>query len=132
MWNKTAVHFRNHTVSISAAARAIRDRLAVGYATNPTFSPFVTGNLGEAALYLKAMQGNFEETKTEYVQILFRKLNTLLRTFFAFLTLTQFTGEERIPFNEGYKRSNVSISTTDLGRISNEIRPMLGKYKDLE
>ena len=31
------------------------------------------------------------------------------------------TGEERIPFNEGYKRSNVTITIEDLGQISDEI-----------
>lgn len=132
MWDKTAAHFHNKTISLPVAARAIRDRLDVGYATNPKFTPSVTSNLGEAALYLKAMQGLYKETKTEYVQILFRELNTLLGFFCVFLMLTRSTGQERIPFKEGYKRSNVTVTNKDLGRIVDEIRPMLGIYKDLE
>ena len=49
-----------------------------------------------------------------------------------FFMLTLSTGEERIPFKEGYKKSNVSITNEDLGRIVAEGRPMLGKYKDME
>ena len=35
--------------------------------------------------------------------------------------LTRTTGEERIPFNEGYKRSNVTTTMEDLGQIFSEI-----------
>ena len=45
--------------------------------------------------------------------------------------LTRSIGEERIPFKEGYERSNVTVTNKELGQISDEIRPMLGKYKNL-
>ena len=35
--------------------------------------------------------------------------------------LTQTTAEERIPFNEGYKISNVTITLEDLGQIGDEV-----------
>ncbi|KAI4192843.1 MAG: hypothetical protein LQ346_004143 [Caloplaca aetnensis] len=57
--------------------------------------------MGETTLYLKAMPGQDEETKMEYVKILFR--------------------EERIPFNERYKRTDVTITLEDLGKIAVEI-----------
>ena len=40
---------------------------------------------------------------------------------YVFLMLTQTTDEERIPFNEGYKRSNVSITNEDLGQLVTEL-----------
>ena len=38
-----------------------------------------------------------------------------------FIMLIPTTGEERIPFNEGYRRSNVTITLEDLGQIAAEI-----------
>ena len=81
MWDKTAAHFLNKTISLPTVARVIRDRLDVGYATNPKFTPSLFSTLGEAGLYLKAMQGLYKETKTEYVQILFRELKTMFVVF---------------------------------------------------
>ena len=85
MWDKTAAHFQNKTISLASAARAIRDRYDVGFATTPKFMPSVASSLGEAGLYLRAMQGHFKETKTQYVQILFRELEILLGDFLCVL-----------------------------------------------
>ncbi|KAI4207663.1 MAG: hypothetical protein LQ348_000511 [Seirophora lacunosa] len=97
----TAAHFQNDTISISDAARARKDRFAAAKAVNPEFTPSILSSLGETALFLKTMQGQDKETKTEYVKILFR--------------------EERIPFDEGYKRSNVTITNGDLGKIAGDV-----------
>ena len=35
--------------------------------------------------------------------------------------LTQTAGEERIPFNEGYKTSDITITPEELGQIATEI-----------
>ncbi|KAI4259263.1 MAG: hypothetical protein L6R42_004647 [Xanthoria sp. 1 TBL-2021] len=101
IWNTVAAHFHNDTISIPVAARARQDRFDAARAINKEFTPSSVSSFGESALYLKAMRGQDKETKTKYVQILFR--------------------EERIPFKEGYKRSNVSISNKDVGVIAFEL-----------
>ncbi|KAL8961904.1 MAG: hypothetical protein Q9193_001609 [Seirophora villosa] len=101
IWDTVAAHFQNNTISISDAARARKDRFVAAKAVNPEFKPSILSSLGETALFLKTMQGQDKETKTEYVKILFR--------------------EERIPFNEGYKRSNVTITNEDLGKIAGDV-----------
>lgn len=68
-----AAHFYNDTISIPVAARARRDRFAAAAAINPNFTSSIVSSMGESALYLRAMQGQDNETKTKYVQILFRK-----------------------------------------------------------
>ena len=121
IWNTVAAHFRSDTISIPVAARARKHRFAAAKAINPKFTPSIVSSMGETALYLKAMRGQDRETKTKYVQILFRELRFLVGISYAFLMLTQTTGEERIPFNEGYKRSNVTITLEDLGQIFEEV-----------
>ncbi|KAI4119412.1 MAG: hypothetical protein LQ345_000658 [Seirophora villosa] len=101
IWDTVAAHFQNDAISISDAAKARKDRFAAAKAVNPEFTPSILSSLGETALFLRTMQGQDKETKTEYVKILFR--------------------EERIPFNEGYKRSNVTITNEDLGKIAGDV-----------
>ena len=69
-----AAHFHNDTISIPVAARARKDRFAAAEAINPEFTPSVNGSIGTTGLYLLAMQGQDQETKTKYVQIFFREL----------------------------------------------------------
>lgn len=78
IWNITSAHFRDDTISLATAGRARKDRYAAAEALNPEFTPSIVSSLGETALYLKAMQGQDNETKTEYVQILFRELGSLV------------------------------------------------------
>ncbi|KAL8690892.1 MAG: hypothetical protein Q9218_003763 [Villophora microphyllina] len=100
IWDATVAHFRDDTISIADAARARKDRIADAEAVNPYYTPS-NGSVGTTALYLLAMRDQYQETKTKYVDILFR--------------------EERLPFFEGFQRSNVSISLDDVGRVSGEI-----------
>ncbi|KAL9034682.1 MAG: hypothetical protein Q9180_005269 [Flavoplaca navasiana] len=81
IWNITAAHFRKDTLSLATAGRARKDRYAAAEALNPDFTPSIVSSLGETALYLKAMQGQDNQTKTEYVQILFRELALPSRGF---------------------------------------------------
>lgn len=74
--------------------------------------------MAETALYLKAMGGQDKETKTRYVQILFSELRFLSEDSYVFLMLTQTTGKERVPFNEGRKKSTRTITFEDLGQIA--------------
>ncbi|KAI4108926.1 MAG: hypothetical protein LQ339_002044 [Xanthoria mediterranea] len=111
IWNTVAAHFHHDTISILVAARARQDRVTAAEAINPQFAASDISSFGESALYLKAMRGQNNATKTKYVQIFFR--------------------EERIPFNEGYKRSNVSIGNEDIGQIAFELAAASG-CRDLE
>ncbi|KAL8835095.1 MAG: hypothetical protein Q9170_003451 [Blastenia crenularia] len=108
IWNTVARYFHHDTISIRTAARARSHRVAAARAINPNFTPSEVSSMGETALYLKAMRGQDVETKTNYVRILFN--------------------EERIPFDEGYKRSNVTITLKDLGAISDDIQAVSCSY----
>lgn len=79
-----AANFRNDTISIPAAARARNRRFAAAKAINPAFTPDIVASMGTTALYLKAMRGQDMETKTKYVQILFRQLRFLVGDFLRF------------------------------------------------
>ncbi|KAL9022474.1 MAG: hypothetical protein Q9185_000381 [Variospora sp. 1 TL-2023] len=80
-----AARFPHDTISIPAA-RTRKHRFVAAKAVNPKFTSSIESSTAETALYLKAMRGQDEETKTRYVHISFR--------------------EERVPFNEGQKKSN--------------------------
>ncbi|KAI4226472.1 MAG: hypothetical protein L6R36_003127 [Xanthoria steineri] len=101
IWNTVAAHFHHDTISIPVAAQARLDRVNAAKAINPNFTASDVASLGTSALYLKVMRGQDNATKTKYVQIFFR--------------------QERIPFNEGYKRSNVSIGNEDIAQIASEL-----------
>ncbi|KAL8946647.1 MAG: hypothetical protein Q9222_006981 [Ikaeria aurantiellina] len=102
IWNSVSAHFHHDdTISTPTAARARNHRFATAKAINPNFTASTLSSMGETALYLTAMRGQDQETKTRYVDILFR--------------------EERIPFDEGYRVSNVTHTQDDLGRLVAEI-----------
>ncbi|KAL8708157.1 MAG: hypothetical protein Q9220_006918 [cf. Caloplaca sp. 1 TL-2023] len=101
IWDSVAAFFHHDTISIPTAARARNHRFAAAKALNPHFVNSTASSMGETALYLRAMRGQDKETKTEYVQILFR--------------------EERIPFDEGYKITNVTVTQNDLVELFQEI-----------
>ncbi|CAL8581707.1 hypothetical protein XPA_007392 [Xanthoria parietina] len=101
IWNTVAAHFHHDTISIPVAARARLDRVTAAEAINPNFTASNVTSFGTSALYLQVMRGQYNATKTKYVQIFFR--------------------EERIPFNEGYRRSNVSVGNEDIGQLALEI-----------
>ncbi|KAL8974125.1 MAG: hypothetical protein Q9197_001638 [Variospora fuerteventurae] len=100
-----AARFPHDTISIPAA-RARKHRFAAAKAVNPKFTCSIESSTADTALYLKAMRGQDEETKTRYVHISFRELRFLSEDLYVFLMLTKTTGEERVPFNEGQKKSN--------------------------
>ncbi|KAL8888667.1 MAG: hypothetical protein Q9215_003936 [Flavoplaca cf. flavocitrina] len=109
IWKITAAHFRDDILSLGTAGTARKERYAAAEALNPEFTPSIVSSLGETALYLKAMQGQDDETRTEFVQILFR--------------------EERIPFNEGYKISTTPISNQIVGAgFQTLLEELVGDY----
>ncbi|KAL8666615.1 MAG: hypothetical protein Q9168_007449 [Polycauliona sp. 1 TL-2023] len=95
IWNTVAANFHDDTISLQTAGMARRNRFAAAEAINPKFTPSVNSSLGETALYHKAMQGQNNATRTDFVRILFN--------------------EERIPYNEGYKKSSTPISNKIIG-----------------
>ena len=68
IWNITSAHFLNDTLSLATAGRARKDRYAAAEALNPEFTASIVSSLGETALYLKAMQGQDSETKTNILR----------------------------------------------------------------
>ncbi|CAF9925020.1 MAG: hypothetical protein HETSPECPRED_005723 [Heterodermia speciosa] len=102
IWSTVFSHFHNTTtISIPTAARARKARFAAAQALNPDFTPNLNASLNETPLYLKAMQGQDNDTKTEYVRILFE--------------------EERIPYKEGWRRSVKPVTLADINQLMLEI-----------
>jgi hypothetical protein len=82
VWESTASHFTESTISIKTAAKARKERIEAAAAVNPEFSlpaAQVQISLIETALYLSVF-GNTEDgnAKTEWVRTLFGKLNMLI------------------------------------------------------
>lgn len=82
IWESTAAHFTESTISIKTAAKARKDRLEAAAAVNPEFSlPASQAQFSfiETALYLSVF-GNTDDgnAKTEWVKTLFRKLIMLI------------------------------------------------------
>ncbi|KAI8151189.1 putative sterigmatocystin biosynthesis peroxidase stcC [Colletotrichum sp. SAR 10_70] len=103
IWETVASHFVNETISIPTAAKARAARLQAAAAANPEFSLTADGvqfSFIETALYLSIF-GNLDDgnAKTEWVKVLFQ--------------------EERLPFAEGFTRSNTSVTAAGiLGLVS--------------
>ncbi|KAM0230521.1 hypothetical protein ACHAP5_011357 [Fusarium lateritium] len=103
IWESTAAHFTESTISIKTAAKARKDRLEAAAAINPEFSlPAAQAQFSfiETALYLSVF-GNTDDgnAKTEWVRTLFE--------------------QERVPFEEGFKRSEEMITAAGLlGMVS--------------
>ncbi|KAF4446565.1 hypothetical protein F53441_9792 [Fusarium austroafricanum] len=98
IWASTASHFTESTISIPTAAKARKERLAAAKAVNPEFKLDADGtrfSLIETALYLSVF-GNLQDgnAKTEWVKTLFQ--------------------EERVPFEEGFKRSETMITAAGI------------------
>ncbi|KAL8799516.1 MAG: hypothetical protein Q9182_005825 [Xanthomendoza sp. 2 TL-2023] len=102
IWNSVAAHFHNTTISIATAAKAHKDRFAAAQAANKEFTGTADAGRGTTALYLLVMRGQFRETKTRFVQIFFR--------------------QDRIPFNEGWRRSNRTITMEELNGLVEKIK----------
>ncbi|CVK95124.1 related to chloroperoxidase [Fusarium mangiferae] len=98
IWAATASHFTEPTISIATAAKARKDRLKAAEAANPEFSlpaDLQQFSFIETALYLSVF-GNLNDgnAKTEWVKTLFQ--------------------EERLPFDEGFKRSDDVITAAGI------------------
>ncbi|KAL8991920.1 MAG: hypothetical protein Q9169_007533 [Polycauliona sp. 2 TL-2023] len=79
IWNTVARYFHDDTISLQTAGMARKNRFAAAEAINPDFTPSVNSSLGETALYLKAMQGHNNATRTDFVRILFSEPKPLVR-----------------------------------------------------
>lgn len=79
IWNTVAAHFHHDTISIPVAARARLDRVTAAEAINPNFTASNVTSFGTSALYLQVMRGQYNATKTKYVQIFFRESRSFLR-----------------------------------------------------
>ncbi|CAJ0543346.1 Ff.00g005320.m01.CDS01 [Fusarium sp. VM40] len=98
IWESTAAHFTESTISIKTAAKARKDRLEAAAAVNPEFSlPASQAQFSfiETALYLSVF-GNTDDgnANTEWVKTLFQ--------------------EERVPFEEGFKRSETVVTAAGI------------------
>ncbi|KAL2129919.1 hypothetical protein VTI74DRAFT_7136 [Chaetomium olivicolor] len=98
IWEFVASHFTDETISIETAARARKARLARAKETDPQFSMTKTEewmSLVETCLYLRVFgEGTEGRARREWVRVLFQ--------------------QERLPFAEGFKRSEKVITLGDL------------------
>ncbi|KAH8888926.1 Cloroperoxidase [Thozetella sp. PMI_491] len=100
IWNQVSRHFRNKTITIETAELARRDRIAAARAANPQFNFGDDQNgasLGESAFYLKVFEVAPGKTSHVWTEVLFR--------------------EERLPWEEGYKRPKKQIIGDDIVAI---------------
>lgn len=105
IFNSVAKFFGKDVISITAAAKARKARIAAARAANPAFV-FGAGedqfSQFETALYLavfgKGTEGN---AKTKWVEVMFR--------------------EERLPYREGYKRPTDVITNDDVVQLAQKV-----------
>ncbi|KAM5350049.1 hypothetical protein ACJ41O_006554 [Fusarium nematophilum] len=105
IWNTVASHFTQSTISIETAAAARKQRLQAAAAANPAFSLSADGvrfSFIETALYLSVF-GSVENGNavTEWVKVLFE--------------------QERLPFHEGFKRSETPITAAGILGLVNKV-----------
>ncbi|KAK3346988.1 Chloroperoxidase [Lasiosphaeria hispida] len=105
IYNTVADYFTKDVISITAAAKARSARLRAARAANPAFNFTAREDQFsqfETALYLavygKGTEGN---AKTKWVNILFR--------------------EERIPYNEGFRRPTDVITNDDVVELAQKV-----------
>lgn len=122
IWNTVVSKFTGSTVPIATAAKARTARMAAAQAANPDFSLNdigASGSLSETALYQiilgDRVKGNPPKS---WVKCFFGKCYLWLATVDVIspsLSNTNALSEqERLPFNEGFKRSTVPIDQTML------------------
>ncbi|KAK5656903.1 hypothetical protein OQA88_4454 [Cercophora sp. LCS_1] len=102
-------HFPGELISIEAAARARKDRLVVAEKTNPEFkmsSDDTRFSFIETASYLMVFaKGVNGEAKTEWVRKWFE--------------------DERLPYEEGWKRSEKQLGVGDLLAIQKKVEAVV-------
>ncbi|KAK0629576.1 Chloroperoxidase [Bombardia bombarda] len=106
-WAAVAAHFRDlDTISVETAAQARKDRLATAPKANPDFDLTTDGNrfsFIETALYLRVFsQGIDGNARTEWVRSMFE--------------------HERLPFEEGFKRSETPLTISDILALVEKIK----------
>lgn len=98
IWGTVASHFTEDTIDIKTAARARADRLTAAAKANPEFNLTSDGtnfSFIESALYLSVFNnGSLTTAVTEWVKVMFQ--------------------EERLPFEEGFTRSDGIVSTVGI------------------
>lgn len=105
IWAAVAAHFTAETISIQTAAQARKDRLEAAPTTNPEFNLTAEGlrfSAIETSLYLGVFgEGTEGNARTQWVRILFE--------------------EERLPFEEGYRRPNRALTVPDLLALQKKV-----------
>ncbi|KAF8855403.1 Cloroperoxidase [Acephala macrosclerotiorum] len=105
IWDQTATHFTNSTISFTNAATARLDRIAAAAAVNPQFNMTATEHTNsyfESALYIGVF-GNLTtgNAVTKWVEILFT--------------------QERLPYLEGWRKSTEEITFDNLLYLVNQL-----------
>lgn len=129
IWAAVAAHFEGELISIETAAKARKDRLAVAATQNPEFDPTDDANrssLIETSLYLGIFgEGTEGNARTEWVRTFFGRLiasqhNDYLGRLQG-LTM-RFSEHERLPFEEGYKRSDKPLTIADVLTLVDKVK----------
>ncbi|KAM7204753.1 Chloroperoxidase [Naviculisporaceae sp. PSN 640] len=106
IWATVAAHFEGELISIETAAKARKDRLAVAPTQNPEFDlPDDAERFSfiETSLYLGIFgEGTEGNARTEWVRTLFE--------------------QERLPFEEGYKRSDKPLTIADVLTLVDKVK----------
>jgi hypothetical protein len=138
IFDTVAAHFGHETISIKQAGVARSERIKAARAANPDFELTDDGeNFSrlETALYLRLFgHGTEGHARTEWVEILFRESLPFPRlvvssVFFSSCRLllsslpplTFCTGEERLPFKEGFKRSEAVLTSDEIDELAQKV-----------
>jgi hypothetical protein len=103
IWASTITHFPNTTITVANAVSACSARLVAAAAANPAFSFSASNALNsmiESALYMTVF-ANGTGARTEWVRVMFE--------------------EERLPYEEGWSRSESQLTTVGILGVVGEI-----------
>lgn len=123
-----AAHFTQRTISIATAAKARTDRIAAARAANPQFVFTSRENqfsLFESALYLRTFgRGTAGEARRDWVEIMFRESILPPRRLppIELRATDAAAGEERLPYREGFRRSDAVLTNDEIVELSEKVR----------
>ena len=128
IFNTVAAHFTQDTISIQTAAKARTARIAAARAANPTFNFTATQDQFsqfESALYLRVFgRGTEGFARTQWVEIMFRTIlppQLISVLLCLLLTFGLVTGEERLPYAEGFRRSRAVLTNDEIVTLAQKV-----------
>ena len=135
VWATVASHFKQDKISIETAALARKNRLADAAKANPEIEltpDAIRFSFIETSLYLYVFGENTDgNARTDWVRTLFGKFPRCRRCFgqppqsrqsSEFADAFGWTEQERLPYDQGFKRSDKLLTISGLLEVSSKVR----------